>query len=324
MSRPLRYLPTDGALVEVTTRTMQGRFLLRPSEEVNQTFLGVVGRALALHHGIQLHALVVLSNHVHFLLSASDVNELAGFMGYVNGNVAKRIGRIQNWTNAFWQRRFRSIPVLDDEAAVNRLRYLLSHGVKEGLCARPGDWPGINCVAALRDGKTLQGRWHNATAAYEAHRNGRKPDPEEFVTTYEIPLAPLPCWAKLSESERRANVESLINEIEQEAADPSTPVVAPSDDAESSSPEKHVTRAGRAILKSDPHHRPDQERRSPAPACHASTRKRRRQYREGYREFVTNFREGARGLREKVTSLGLVPSAFGPSPGFVPAVCSSY
>ncbi len=44
MPRPLRYVPPD-SLVEVTCRTLQGRFLLCPSRDLNEIVLGVLGRA---------------------------------------------------------------------------------------------------------------------------------------------------------------------------------------------------------------------------------------------------------------------------------------
>lgn len=33
MARKLRYVPPDGGLFEITTRTVQGRFLMSPSED---------------------------------------------------------------------------------------------------------------------------------------------------------------------------------------------------------------------------------------------------------------------------------------------------
>ena len=35
MSRHLRFVPDGGALIEVTCRTIQGRLLLRPSQQLN-------------------------------------------------------------------------------------------------------------------------------------------------------------------------------------------------------------------------------------------------------------------------------------------------
>ena len=60
MPRPLRYVP-PGAMVEVTLRTVHGRFLLRPSRALNELVAGVVGRAQR-RYGMRIHALVVLSN----------------------------------------------------------------------------------------------------------------------------------------------------------------------------------------------------------------------------------------------------------------------
>src|SRR5687767_13509069 len=126
MGRPLRYIPA-GSLVEVTTRTIQERMLLRPSPEVNERILGVLGRAQSLFP-VRIHAIVVLSNHWHGLLSVDDGAQLAAFMAFVNGNIAREIGRLHNWPHRFWSRRYRAIVVADDAAAVARLRYLIRNG----------------------------------------------------------------------------------------------------------------------------------------------------------------------------------------------------
>lgn len=42
--RRLRYVP-ERSFVEITTRTQQGRFQLRPSPRANDIILGVLGRA---------------------------------------------------------------------------------------------------------------------------------------------------------------------------------------------------------------------------------------------------------------------------------------
>ncbi len=67
--RPLRYIP-PGSVVEVTSRTIQGRLLLRPSPEVNDIILGVIGRGQVT---IECRESVdeVLSQHVRGLASIS-------------------------------------------------------------------------------------------------------------------------------------------------------------------------------------------------------------------------------------------------------------
>jgi uncharacterized DUF497 family protein len=49
MSRPLRFIPEEGALVEITCRTIHSRYLLRPDPALNEIVLGVLGRAQRLH-----------------------------------------------------------------------------------------------------------------------------------------------------------------------------------------------------------------------------------------------------------------------------------
>ena len=49
MSRKLRFIPEGGAVVEATSRTIQGRLLLRPSPQLNEIVIGVLGRAQRLY-----------------------------------------------------------------------------------------------------------------------------------------------------------------------------------------------------------------------------------------------------------------------------------
>ena len=54
MPRPLRFVP-ERSLVEITTRTFQGRMLLRPSPELTDIILGIIGKAQELY-GMTIHA----------------------------------------------------------------------------------------------------------------------------------------------------------------------------------------------------------------------------------------------------------------------------
>jgi len=46
MSRPPRFIPENGSLVEITCRTDQGRYLLRPDPVIDDILLGVLGSML--------------------------------------------------------------------------------------------------------------------------------------------------------------------------------------------------------------------------------------------------------------------------------------
>ncbi len=120
MARPLRYLPPDCPLVEVTCRTIHGRMLLRPSKELNRRVLGVLARSARLYD-VGVCAFVFLSNHYHMLLRPKDARELARFMNYLNSSLAREAGRLHGWRERFWGRRYRPVPIsFEPEAQIAR------------------------------------------------------------------------------------------------------------------------------------------------------------------------------------------------------------
>ena len=95
MPRPLRNL-APGMVVEITIRTIHGRHLLRPSDDINEIVLGILGRAQQLF-GIRIHAFMFMSNHYHLIITIPDAHALAKFECYLNGNLAKEAGRLHGW-----------------------------------------------------------------------------------------------------------------------------------------------------------------------------------------------------------------------------------
>lgn len=108
MSRRLRYVPEGGALMEVTSRTIQSRFLLRPSPDLNEIIVGALGRARELYP-VELCGAAFLSNHYHLLLWVPDAKRLPDFMGHFNSNLAREVGRRTRWGDKIWSRRYQSI-----------------------------------------------------------------------------------------------------------------------------------------------------------------------------------------------------------------------
>jgi hypothetical protein len=50
-----------------------------------------------------------LSSHYHLLLWVRDARQLALFMGYFNGNLAREMGHLTGWTDRIWARRYQAI-----------------------------------------------------------------------------------------------------------------------------------------------------------------------------------------------------------------------
>jgi REP element-mobilizing transposase RayT len=211
MARPLRHHPKR-SVIEITTRTLQARYLLRPSPRMMLILQGILARALA-RYGVEVHAFFYASNHYHLIISIPAVWDMAAFMAYLNGNTAREAARLVDWTGRFWSRRYRSIEILDDEAQVERMEYILSQGVKDGLIAHPTDWPGATCVHALLDDTPIPGIWVDRTALYHARRTNPALTEDDFTEPTSFELTPLPVWAHLTHAERRIRIEALIDKV---------------------------------------------------------------------------------------------------------------
>lgn len=291
-------------LYEITCRCMQGRFLLRPSSMLNRLLVGVIGRALSLFD-LELCFVVFLSNHVHLLVVPRDGEALSGFMQHVNSNVAREAGRLHGWKEKFWGRRARvTWTSAEPEAQIARLSYHLEQGVKEGLVWSPYDWPGVHSAWALANGQPLKGIWIDRTVLYRANQRGKRLEKQEFMTEYEVLLAPLPCWAALEPSEVRRRVRELVSQIEAGARERHR-----SHGTNPMGPEK--------IGRQDPHGQPMASKRSRAPLCHTATVEEWVCYKQAYREFVECFRHAADRLRRGLEAK-FPPGSFPPRLPYVP------
>jgi len=296
MSRRLRFIPPY-SLVEVTSRTIQGRLLLRPTHRIAELCRGVLARAVR-RYPVDVHAFAFLGNHYHLLLSTADAQRLAAFMNYLNSNLAREVGRAVGWRDRFWGRRYQAIPVAEEESAqVERLLYILRQGCKEGLVRRPGDWPGATSIEGLLSGKPISGLWIDRTLEYELARRGRPYDPRTCVSRERFELTPLPCWSSMDPDAYRARVAELIRAVEHETA------------RQLDESGLDVLGAERAALQ-NPHQPSNRFERRPAPLVHAASRQARRAFRDAYRQFVCAFRAASQRYR----SLQGVRERFEPFP----------
>ncbi len=219
MARRLRMIDNESGVVEITSRVQHGRFLLRPSPHSNDLILGVLGRAQS-KYDVALYCFIFMSNHFHLLMKAASVRQMSRFVGFVKGNLAKELGRLHDWRENLWGRRYHSASVgASEEAQVARFSYILANGCKEGLVASPLEWPGVSSARALYSGEnTLQGTWYDRTAQYRAQKHGEDRKVKLFPSAEIVHLSPLPFLAERSLDEQRAFVISAIRRLEDETA----------------------------------------------------------------------------------------------------------
>jgi REP element-mobilizing transposase RayT len=307
MPRRLRFIPPGGAVVEVTTRTVQSRLLLKPSRYLNSIILGVLGRAQRLYD-VRIHDFFFMSNHYHLLISVDSALQLARFMGYLNGNLAKEVARLTGWRDKVWSRRYEAILVSsENKAQMARFRYIASHGLKENLIARAKEWPGVSSIKARLAGKdTLKGRWYDRTREFNARRKGLSATRDELAEIETVCLTPLPCLAHLSEVKTAQTLREIVLEVEESAA------TRHQDDG-------IETLGRREVLRQDPEARPRNSKRSPAPFSHCASKSERKRLWKAYCWFLSAYLEARERLRTGQRSVFPEGSFPAPAPFVDPA-----
>ncbi len=290
MSRPIRYQPEEWSVSFVTGRCIHSRYLLRPSPRTNAIVIGALARALH-RYEVKLFGVCFMSNHYHLLLSSKNAAALASFMQYIGSNIARKIGRMHRWREKFWSRRYRASAVLDDAAQQDRMRYILSNSVKEGLVKHPRYWPGVHCYRHLVERTPLSGIWIDRTAL---SRNPKAPE-SEFTTRYQVQLDTLPCFDDLSDIEYRQTIRELADEA-----------VAGCDDVLKFIGQKK-------ILAQEPLASPEQTNRSPAPLCHSGCSQLKREFVCAFREFVTAYKQAYQRVMTSGLALEFPPGSLPPT-----------
>ncbi|MDY7092733.1 MAG: transposase [Acidobacteriota bacterium] len=306
MRKPIRFVPPGGALVLVTHRCLQARFLLTPNDQLNQLAKAIVARA-ARRAGVEVVVVLIFGNHVHLLLRVPNAYAMAQFMSYFAGNLAREAGRIHRWSGKFWHRQYSYSVVADDEASqAQTLRYLLSHGCKEDLVASPLQWPGLHPASMILEGQAHRGTWVDRTSlCRDRHNRPASPPKEEDYEQEEIlELVQLPCWADLSWEEYQARVRALVEEIEKEtrhrhSRDGTRPL------------------GRRKVLRQNPFRAPKKPKKGPGPLIIAASSAAKEAFEEAYRQVVAAYMADSAKLRAGDRLVRFPEGTFPPALAFV-------
>ncbi|MGE0707763.1 MAG: transposase [Planctomycetota bacterium] len=138
----------ESATYLITRRCTDRRFYLLPHREVLELLWYCVAYP-AMLYGVEVHALVFMSNHVHLVISDPERN-LPEFMHWfcqkTGAALNQRYG--QTGTTTIWEshRRYTSIRQIDSDALERALLYTLMNPVSSGL---------VRTASAWRDAVTL-------------------------------------------------------------------------------------------------------------------------------------------------------------------------
>jgi len=156
MTLPRRIVP--GTTYLITRRCIGRRFLLRPDPELNRLFLYCLALG-ADKYGIRVHALTVMSNHYHLVLT-DVVGVLPDFMGWLNSQLAKRVKRLRRWDELVWEPnvQYNALELQGAREMLDKVAYTLLNPVSAMQVERPEDWPGLLTTLRMLQRGELQAR----------------------------------------------------------------------------------------------------------------------------------------------------------------------
>jgi putative transposase len=153
MTAPRRVVP--GTTYLITRRCAQRQFLLRPSPVTNGVFRYVLAVA-ARRFGVHLHAVCVLSNHFHLVVTDVDAC-LPAFEQYLDSLVARALNAALGRWESFWApSSYSAVALVSPEDVLDKMAYTLANPVAAGLVQCGRDWPGLWSPPELLDAGAVE------------------------------------------------------------------------------------------------------------------------------------------------------------------------
>lgn len=95
---------------------------------------------LARDTGCEVHAYVLMTNHVHLVVTPYTQESLASFMKALNQRYVAYINRTQGRSGTLWEGRFRSCLLHDNRYFLTCMRYVELNPVRAGMVRHPHDY----------------------------------------------------------------------------------------------------------------------------------------------------------------------------------------
>lgn len=91
--------------------------------------------------GCRIHAYVLMTNHVHLLVSADQAEAPSAMMKALGQRYVQYINKTYRRTGTLWEGRFRSCPIQEELYLLACQRYIELNPVRAGMVAQPADYP---------------------------------------------------------------------------------------------------------------------------------------------------------------------------------------
>lgn len=153
---PPRYI-RPGRTWLVTRRTTRRHFLLRPDRDgTSQAIYWYTTAVLAKKFGIVVHAVQVLSTHIHEVLT-DPRGVLPLFVRERNRALANALKCHRGWSEEVFQRAPASyVELYGASATMKEIAYTIANCVEAGLVNSPTDWPGARSLVDDIDSRVIE------------------------------------------------------------------------------------------------------------------------------------------------------------------------
>ena len=99
--------------------------------------------------GCRIHAYVLMTNHVHLLVSSPSANGVGAMMKALGQRYVQYVNRTYQRSGTLWEGRFRSCLTQDEVYLLSCMRYIELNPVRAGMVVHPGEyrWSSYRCNA---------------------------------------------------------------------------------------------------------------------------------------------------------------------------------
>lgn len=149
MSRRPRFLLTDLPLHVVQRGNDRQQCFFE--ERDYRVYLRALAEASA-HYRVLVHAYVLMTNHVHLLVTPEIVGAVSKLMQSVGARYVWHINESRERTGTLWEGRYKACLVARDEHVLSACRYIDLNPVRAGMVRHPSDyrWSSYAALAGLR------------------------------------------------------------------------------------------------------------------------------------------------------------------------------
>jgi putative transposase len=110
------------------------------ADEDYRAYLGWLNEA-ATRWACAIHAYVLMTNHVHLLLSPTDPKGVSGLMQYLGRRYVPYINHRYRRSGTLWEGRFKSSLIQSETYLLLCYRYIELNPVRAAMVVAPGDYP---------------------------------------------------------------------------------------------------------------------------------------------------------------------------------------